>query len=51
LVIRGKAAGSTSEGAFARMCISLDSFGKACSQRNQFGSFHLLFLVESKKKA
>jgi hypothetical protein len=45
-----KAAGSTSMGAFSRLCISNDGFGKARSEANPFVWFYLLISIESYKK-
>jgi hypothetical protein len=45
-----KAAGSTSIGAFPRVCISDRGFGKAYSEASPFVLFDLLISVESSKK-
>jgi hypothetical protein len=45
-----KAAGSTSIGAFPRVCISDGGFGKACNEASPFVLFDLLISVKSLKK-
>jgi hypothetical protein len=45
-----KAAGSTSIGAFSRLCILESGFGKAHSEANLFVLFYLIISVESHRK-